>query len=254
MQEQRETNTWLNSRKKDIPDGIWAKCPECGEILYNGELDRNLRICLKCKYYFPMNPKDRIDMLIDEGTFYKYEEPKLVNTSEFDNIIITGEGLLSGYRVVIMIINLNFKKGINGLGIGEKVINTINQAVDKKLPLLSVCTSFKGESIDEGIFYPALSVSISATINELDRNKLAYVSVISQSLSDSLFPGFVYNGDIVIAESNVLGESHTGSRIGRREAERNINVLFEKSVVDMIVPRRELKESLSNILSFLSYT
>ncbi len=252
MQEQRETNTWINNRKKDIPDGIWAKCPECGEIIYNGELDRNLRICLKCKYYFPMNPEDRINMLIDEGTFYKYECPELVSTGESDNVIITGEGLLSGYRVVIMIINLRDRKGIDGLVIGEKIINAINQAVSKKLPLLSVCTSFTGESMEEGILYPALLVSISTAINELDRNKLAYISIISQSSSNSFFPGFVYNGDIVIAESNVLGESHTGSRIGRREAERNIKVLFEKSVVDMIVSRRDLKENLSNILSFLS--
>lgn len=252
MQEQRETNTWINNRKKEIPNGIWAKCPECSEIIYNGELDRNLRVCLKCKYYFPMVPKDRINMLIDEGTFYKYEELKLINEDDLDNIIVTGEGLLSGYQVAIMVINLNFKKGINGLFICEKIINTINQAIDKKLPLLSVCTSFSGESMNEGILYPALLVSTSTAINRLNTNKLAYISVISLSSSDSSFPGFVYTGDIVIAESNTLGDSHTGSRIGRREAERNTKILFEKSVVDMIISRRELKESLSNILGFLS--
>ncbi len=57
MREQKEINSWIDNRKKDIPDGIWVKCPECGEIIYNGELDRNLRICLKCKYYFPMFPE-----------------------------------------------------------------------------------------------------------------------------------------------------------------------------------------------------
>lgn len=252
MQEQRGSNAWINNRKKDIPNGIWAKCPECSEIIYNGELDRNLRICLKCKYYFPMNPKDRVDMLIDEGTFYKYEEPKIANANELDNVIITGEGLLLGYHVVIMVINLNFKKGVNGLFISEKVIDAINQANDKRLPLISVCTSFTGESMNEGILYPAFLVGASAALNKLNLNKLAYISVICQSSSDSLFPGFVYVGDIVIAESNTLGDSHTGSRIGRREAERNIKVLFEKSVVDMIISRRELKESLSKILSFLS--
>lgn len=254
MQEQRKTKAWINSRKKDIPNGIWTKCPECGEIIYNGELGRNLRICLKCEYYFPMDPKDRIGILIDEGTFYKYEEPKIADVSEFDNIIMTGEGLLSGYRIVIIIINLNFKKGINGLVISEKTINAINQAIDKKLPLLSVCTSFSEESMDDGILYPAFLVSISTAINRLDRNKLPYISVISQTSSESLFPGFVYAGDVIIGESNVFGESHTGSRIGRREAQRNIKILFEKSVVDMIVSRRELKESLSNILSLLSCT
>lgn len=252
MQEQKEANTWINNRKKDIPDGLWAKCPECGEIIYNGVLYRNLRICLKCKYYFPMDPNDRIEMLIDEGTFYKYEEPEFTNIHEFDDIIITGEGLLSGCHVVIIVINLNFKKGLNGLFISEKVISAINQANVKKLPLISVCTSFAGESMNEGILYPAFLVGTSTAINRLNINKLAYVSVICQSSSDSLFPGFVYTGDIVIAESNILGDSHTGSKIGRREAERNIKVLFEKSIVDMIVSRRELKENLSKILSFLS--
>lgn len=254
MREQRESNTWINNRKKDIPDGIWAKCPECGEIIYNGELDRNLRMCLKCKYYFPMNPKDRIEMLIDEGTFYEYGGTEFANINGFENVIITGEGLLSGYRVVIIVVNLNFKKGLNGLFISEKIISAVNQANIKKIPLISVCTSFSGESMNEGILYPAFLVSASTAINKLNINKLAYVSVICLSSSDSLFPGFVYTGDIVIGESNIPGDSQTGSRIGRREAERSIRTLFEKSIVDMIVSRRELKENLGKILSFLSWT
>ncbi len=106
--------------------------------------------------------------------------------------------------------------------------------------------------MSEGILYPAFLISASTAISKLNLNKLAYISVISQSSSDSLLPGFIYTGDIVIAESNIIGGSHTGSRIGRREAERNARVLFEKGVIDMIISRRELKEILSKILNFLS--
>jgi len=245
-------NTWLSNRKKEIPDGVWAKCLECGEIIYNGELDRNLRICRKCNYYFPFDPAGRISLIADEATFHKYDDVKYSGNLDIDRFIISGEALLSDQNMIIMVVNLNFTDMATGFFVCEKIVNTISKSIDRKLPLLSFVTSYAELPLQDGIFFPGQSISISAALSKLEISRTPYISVISQSGSNSSFPGFVYVADIVIAESNTLGESHTGSRIGRRESDRAAKIMFDNGIVDMVVSRRDMKERLADILSFFA--
>lgn len=236
-------NTLMSNRKKDIPDGIWEKCPECSEIIYNGELDRNLRICRRCSYYFPIEPSTRISLIADEESFHSYNDVACPDKN-FDSIIVSGKARLSNHKLVIMALNL-FKT--DSTFVTEKIVSTISHAVEEKLPLLAIYTV--ADKV-ENIHLPAQTLNIAAHINRLSKEKLLYVSVLSQSGTDSSFPAFAYSADIVIAESNSLGTSHTGSRIGRRNADRAIQLLFKSGVVDMIVPRDNLKNILIDIIAF----
>lgn len=235
-------NTLVSNRRKDIPDGIWAKCPECSEIIYNGELDRNLRICRRCSYYFPIEPSIRISLITDEKSFRSYDDPDKEN---FNRIIMSGKARLSDHNLVIMAFNLNGKN--DSLFITEKTTSTISHAIELKLPFLAIYTVC-GKV--EHTYFPAQTLNVAASISRLSKEKLLYISVLSQAGPDSSFPAFAYSADIVIAESNSLGTSHTGSRIGRRDADRAIQLLFQSGVVDMIVSRDNLKDNLTDILNF----
>jgi acetyl-CoA carboxylase beta subunit len=238
-------NTRVNNRRKDIPEGIWAKCPECSEIIYNGELDRNARICRRCSYYFPIDPSTRIPLITDEGSFRRYNDIPCSDKENCDRIIMNGKAQLSDHNLVIMALNLSCKA--DNIFVTEKIVSTISHAVEQKLPMLAIYTFSDKES---NINFPTQILNISANISRLNKNKLLYVSVLSQSVPDSFFPPYAYSADVVIAESNSLGTSHTGSRIGRRDADRAIQSLFQNGIVDMIVSREELKSKLADIFSF----
>lgn len=233
------------NRRKDIPDGIWAKCPECNEIIYNGELDRNSRICRRCSYYFPIDPSSRISLITDEGSFRSYNDVPRLDKENGNRIIVSGKAQLSDHSIVIMALNLSCKT--DSVYVTEKIVKTISRAVEQKLPLLAIYTIAEKES---SVYFPSQTLNVAANISKLSKEKLLYISVLSQSGPDSNFPAFTYSADVVIAESNSLGMSHTGSRIGRRDADRAIQSLFQSGAVDMIVSRDELKSKLADILIF----
>jgi acetyl-CoA carboxylase carboxyl transferase subunit beta len=245
--------TWSPNRRREIPDGLWVKCNECGGIIYNGELSRNLRTCPKCDYHFPLETAERIALLADRGSFRRYNaDNTMVRSDETscDRAIVTGEVTLSGHRLVIAAIDLNFTDETVGSSVCEKLIRAIAEAADQRLPLLLIYTNSNRIQAQNGIFCPAQTLSTSAAMSRLTREKLLYISVLAHSNSHGYFPGFAYTADIVIAESNRPGHSRAGSRISRTGAAQAAQALFQSGMVDMIVSRRELKHTLADILSF----
>lgn len=240
----------LNPKKKDIPDGVWAKCPECNEIIYNGELDRNFRICHRCNYYFPMDPNIRIALLVDDGSFHRYKNTACSDTVSCDRVIVSGKARLSNHQLVILALNIISQHEIYDTSIIEYIISTVNYAIKEKLPLLAIYT-IEDETHSEEYFF-GQRLNITAIMSKLSKENLPYISVFSQATSNSNFPPFAYLADIIIAESQIPGTSHTGSRIGRRESESAIKLLFQSGIVDMVVPRDELKGKIVDTLNFFS--
>ncbi len=238
----------LSPSKKEIPDGVWTKCPECNEIIYNGELDRNLRMCSRCSYYFPMEPSARISFLSDDESFIKYEDDICPDIDSCERSVMGGKSRLSPHNLVMLAVNIDSKSEVDDILISEKIISTVNRAVEEELPLLVIYTLGNGTHNRE--HFSAQRLNISAVINKLAKKSLPYISVLSQASADSTFPAFAYLADIVIAESHSIGTSNTGSRIGHRESELATNLLFESGVVDMVVPREDLKEKINDILNF----
>ena len=238
----------LSPSKKEIPDGFWTKCPECNEIIYNGELDRNLRICSRCSYYFPMEPSARISFFANEENFIKFDDNICPDIDLCEHSVMGGKARLSSHELAILAVNIGSRQETDDILISEKIMGIINHAVEENLPLLAIYTLENGKQDHE--HFSAQRLNISAVISRLAKKNLAYLSVLSQASADSNFPAFAYLADIVIAESHFLGTSSTGSRIGHRESELATHLLFENGVVDMVVPREDLKEKVIDILNF----
>lgn len=242
----------IHSRtRKDMPDGVWIKCIECGEIIYNGELSRNLRICPKCDYYFPLEPAERMAFLVDRGSLLRYDENDTavrLDAEVRDWAIITGEVRLSGHRLVLAALNLNFTNEDIGLFVCEKLVKAIDRAIDLRLPFLLACTNGAGLQAQNGAFLPARTLSTSAALGRLAKEKLLYISLLAYSDPHGHFPGFAYVADIVMAESNVSEASRAGDRKRENRSAESAQNLFQSGMVDMIVSRKEIRQTLANIL------
>ena len=254
--------TQSSNKRRAIPDGTWIKCSDCGEIIYNGELSRNLRICPKCDFYFPLEPAKRIALLVDKGSFARYntdcQPPTCLDGENCDRTVITGEATLSGHRLVIAAINFytytthpTLASEAIGLFVCGKIVRTVAQAADQRLPLLLISTNSIEAQLQNDMFPSARILSISAAMGRLAREKIAYISILANSNSHGYFPGFAYVADIVIAESNTQRTLRSGRLAGRGGTSQAVQTLFQNGMVDMIVSRRELKHILIDTLNFL---
>lgn len=235
----------------------WAKCAECGEIIYNGELNRNLRTCPKCNHHFPLEPAQRISLLIDEASLIKNDVnagaiPSSIcpDKESCERAIITGAAKLAGNNLVVAAVDLSFRDRATALFVCSSIINAVSQAIDQHLPLLLICTNNNGARGQNRAFLPGQMLSTNAAISRLFREKLLYISVLAHAESQGYFPGFTYVADIVIAESNTQVRSRSSKQSSQNGAAQAAQTAFQNGMVDMIIPRIELKHTLTDILNF----
>lgn len=238
-------------KRNDIPDGLWAKCVECGEIIYDGELSRNLRICSKCDYYFPLEPAERIAIIADEESLISYDADRQYaacpDEENCERAIVTGEATISDHRLVIAAVNSGTTDRNTGLFVCEKIVRSVDQAIEQRLPLLMIYANDNGPQ--NSALLPAQTLSISAVMSRLAKEKLLYVSVLAYPNSQSRFPGFACVADVVIAESNTPAVP-TDNQINENETAQAAQILFQNGMADMIISRKELKHTLADILNF----
>lgn len=228
---------------EDTLNGYWIKCGECNEIIYNGELSRNLRICPKCNSCFPLPPAERIASLADDGSLIGQDTGN-------EQAIMIGEAALSGNRLVIAAVNMGFTDRDTSLIVCEGIIKAIVHAADQRLPLLMICTNSNGQQTQNETLFPAQILSINAAMSRLNTEKLLYVSILACSNSRSHFPGFACIADVVIAESNMPGVALDNNRTRQNGTAQTAQILFQNGMADMIVPRKELKRALTDIFNF----
>ncbi|MBD3184490.1 hypothetical protein GF312_19560 [Candidatus Poribacteria bacterium] len=244
-----------NSRKRrDTPEGLWVKCTECSEIIYNGELIRNIRICHKCGYYFPLEPQERLDLLADDNSL------KILNTEGKDfNLekgvenwaIMTADAKLSGHRLIISILNLNFTNHDISLFLCKNLIDAINKAVIEELPLLIVYNNGAALQSKNNVLFPSQSLSINAALSHLLEKDLLYISLLAHSDSHDCFPGFAYLADIVVLESKVGDNIRSTNRFNQKNyILRPDHPLVENGMVDILISREESKKQITKILDF----
>lgn len=259
-----------DGEKRDIPEGLWVKCTRCNEILYNKELDKNFKVCQKCNFHFRLNAKERIRMTLDEDSFVEFDnELTTVNPLNFPNYpekmaaaqeasglreaVVTGQGTIEGIPAVIGIMDSHFIMGSMGSVVGEKIARAIEQAVEKKLPVIIFSTS-GGARMQEGILSLMQMAKTSAALAKLDEAGLLFISVITDPTTGGVTASFASLGDIIIAEPGAL-VGFTGPRVIEQTIRQKLPEGFQKAefmrqhgMVDMIVSRPQLKETLANIL------
>jgi len=270
--------TIVRVKKKEIPDGLWTKCEECNQMLYNKTLEENFKVCPKCNYHFVLTAPERIKLLIDEGTFKEYDadmlpkDPlnfkgpksyleKLKSDQEATGLkeaVITGEGLLDNKKIVFGVTDSRFIMGSMGSVVGEKITRAIERATENRLPLIIVSGSGGGARMYEGVLSLMQMAKTSAALSYHHKKGLLYISVLTNPTMAGVMASFAGLGDIIIAEPKAL-IGFTGPRVIEQTIRQKLppgfqrsEFLLEHGLIDMIVERKNLKSTLSQLLDYFA--
>ena len=263
-------------KRGDIPENLWAKCEECGELIYKKKLDENMKVCHKCNYHFTLGAHERVKLLIDEGTFKEmdadmealdplsFEGPKTYKEklkadqgiTGLKDAVITGEGKLGGRAIVLGVTDSRFIMGSMGSVVGEKLTRAIEKATEDKRPLIIVSGSGGGARMYEGMFSLMQMAKTSAALSRLDRAGGLFISILTNPTMAGIMASFASLGDFIIAEPKAL-IGFTGPRVIEQTIRQKLPAGFQKSefllkhgLIDMILHRKNMKESLARMLSF----
>lgn len=263
-------------KRGDIPENLWSKCTDCNELIYNKKLDENMKVCHKCNFHFTLGAHERVKMLIDEGTFKEMDadmvaldplsfsgpktyKEKLKQDQELTGLkdaVITGEGKMNGRSIILGVTDSRFIMGSMGSVVGEKLTRAIETAAEKKLPIIIVSGSGGGARMYEGMFSLMQMAKTSAALNRLDRSGGLFISILTNPTMAGIMASFASLGDFIIAEPKAL-IGFTGPRVIEQTIRQKLPPGFQKSefllkhgLIDLIMQRKNMKESLSRMLSY----
>ena len=267
----RETKSDIIKKSKvDIPVGKWIKCDKCGEIVYKETVRANLSICPSCGHYFRMHIGRRIEQIIDEGTYKRFElniettnplgledYPKKISTLKektgLEEAIACGTGKINGEDVVIAIMDSGFLMGSMGSVVGEKITYSIEKAIELKLPLIIFSVS-GGARMQEGIISLMQMAKTTAALTKLADAGLLYISVLTDPTYGGVTASFASLGDIILAEPGAMigfaGPRVIEQTIGQSlpEGFQTAEFLLDHGFIDKIVERKDLKDTLSKLV------
>ena len=256
-----------------VDDNKWKKCNKCNEIIYNEDLKNNLNICPKCGNYFRLTSFERIELLIDEGTFIEddimlnskdflnfpgYEE-KLENARENSRMvdgIISGTGKINGIEVVIAAMDFNFMGGSMGSVVGEKVTRALERGLERKMPVIIVASS-GGARMQEGILSLMQMAKTSGAVKKLNEGGVPFISVPVDPTTGGVTASFAMLGDVIITEPNAL-IAFAGPRVIEQTVNQKLpkgfqraEFLLEHGMVDIISERKDLKTTIYRVIEKL---
>lgn len=272
----KDKYTLVKIKKKDIPDGLWSKCPGCGAPTYTKELENNLNVCPKCGHHFILTSKERIQLLVDEGTFeerdrdlvsmdplefkghktYKQKVESDQKATGLLDAVITGHGRIQGKQVVIAVTDSRFIMGSMGSVVGEKITRAVEYATGKSLPIIIISGSGGGARMYEGVYSLMQMAKTCAALAVHHEKGLLYISVLTNPTMAGVMASFAGIGDVIIAEPKAL-IGFTGPRVIEQTIRQKLPEGFQRSefllahgLIDMIIARGELKKVLGKIIDY----
>lgn len=269
----RESKVVSNKKSNiDIPIGKWIKCDACKEIVYKETLKENLNICPNCGHYFRMHIGKRLEQIIDNGTYQKFDlkidtvnplnledYPKklklLREKTELEEAVACGTGEINGEKVVIAIMDSGFLMGSMGAVVGEKITYSIEKAIELKLPFIMFAVS-GGARMQEGIISLMQMAKTSAALTKLNDANLLYISVLTDPTYGGVTASFASLGDIILAEPGAM-IGFAGPRVIEQTIGENLPEGFQTSefflehgFIDKIVERKDLKNTIHKLLLY----
>jgi acetyl-CoA carboxylase carboxyl transferase subunit beta len=270
--------TIVRVKKKEIPDGLWEKCAGCGETLYKKTLDENFNVCPKCNYHFPISARTRIKMLFDADSFLEYDvnmesadpldfkglktyKDKLASdqaATGLKDAVITGEGFIDGKKTVVAVTDSNFIMGSMGSVVGEKIARAVEAATKNKWPIIIISGSGGGARMYEGMYSLMQMAKTCAALQYHHKQRLPYISILTDPTMGGVMASFAGIGDITLAEPHAL-IGFAGPRVIEQTIRQKLPLGFQRSefmmdhgFVDIIVHRKDLKTTISQLLDYLS--
>jgi len=273
FKKQKGTETESPKRSK-VAEGMWLKCNHCREIVYRKEVERNNKVCPKCEYHFPISVMERVALLVDLGTFKEWDvglspqdplnfhdtksykdrvKAQQEKTGRKDAMVI-GEGLINGRRVVLCVFDFGFMGGSMGSVVGEKICRAIDRALNARLPVILV-TASGGARMQEGILSLMQMAKTSAAVAKLGEAKLPLICLLADPTFGGVTASIAMLGDVIIAEPKAL-IGFAGPRVIEQTIKQQLpdqfqraEFLLEHGMIDMIVERKQLKETVSTLVS-----
>ncbi|MDY2596281.1 MAG: acetyl-CoA carboxylase, carboxyltransferase subunit beta, partial [Oliverpabstia sp.] len=259
-----------NKKEPSVPEGLWLKCPKCGEMVYREDIKSNSYVCPKCEGYFRIKTKTRIRMVADAGSFeewfcdieqknpldYPEYEEKITGLQEKTKLkeaVTTGVCTVNGIRTVLGVCDARFLMGSMGYVVGEKITRAFERAVEERLPVVMFCSS-GGARMQEGIISLMQMAKTSAAIKKHSEAGLFYLPILTDPTTGGVTASFAMLGDVILAEPGALigfaGPRVIAQTIGQKlpEGFQRAEFLVEKGIIDGIVERKDLKETISHLL------
>lgn len=256
----------------DIPIGKWVKCEKCKEILYKETVRENLSICPNCGHYFRMHIGKRLELMLDEGSYQRFDLPlettnplqledyekKLKTLREktgLEEAVACGIGKINKEDVVICVMDSGFLMGSMGAVVGEKITYSIEQAIEKKIPLI-ICSVSGGARMQEGIISLMQMAKVTAALTKLDEAGLLYISILTDPTYGGVTASFASLGDIILAEPGSMigfaGQRVIEQTIGESlpEGFQTAEFLLEHGFIDKIVERNEMKTVIYQLIQY----
>lgn len=264
-------------RRTPVPEGLWVKCPACEAVLYRADLEKNLNVCPKCGHHSRVSARERIEQLLDlEGRFeigsevvpidsLKFKDQKkypdrlaaaLEETGETDALIVM-QGSVKTVPVVLAAFDFGFMGGSMGSVVGERMVRGVRVAYENRIPFVCVSAS-GGARMQEGVNSLFQMAKTTAVLQELNRARLPFVSILTDPTMGGVSASFAFVADIVIAEPGAL-IGFAGPRVIEQtvretlpEGFQRADFLMEKGALDLIIDRRQLRDELAHLLALLT--
>ena len=263
-------------RKRDVPDGLWEKCPGCGEILYAKELEASQQVCSKCGFHFTLSRQKRIELFADEGTFVEWDadmtsaDPlgftgkdsytaKLESNKKktgFKDAVTCGAAKLNGRDIGLGVMDFSFLGASMGSVVGEKITRLIERCTAEKRPCIIVCAS-GGARMYEGLFSLMQMAKTSAALARHAKAGLPYIPVLTHPTMAGVMASFATLGDVIVAEPGAL-IGFAGPRVIKETTQQDLPEGFQRAeflekhgLIDMVVPRSQLKARLALVLDYM---
>lgn len=267
------------SRKREMPQGLWQKCPGCGEVVHEIELSQNQRVCPRCDYHFPQPAKDRIANLLDPESFkeadaglrsvdtlkfhgmasYKDRLKKYQDSSGLTDTVVSGHGLIEGYKVALAVMDFSFLGGTMGSVAGERITRTIEWATANKSAVIIVAAS-GGARMYEGMLSLMQMAKTSGALARHATERLPFISVLTNPTLAGVMASFASLGDIIMAEPGSM-VGFAGARVIRETTHQNLpkgfqtaEFLEEHGLIDLIVHRKKMRAQIAELLGYFSAT
>ena len=265
------------SKKRDIPEGLWTKCPKCTTMVYDKELDENLKVCPKCSHHFPIGSRERIHSLVETCTFeemdadmtsvdmlnfsgvatYKAKLEEYQKSTTLKDAVITGICKIGAHRATLGVMDFGFLGGSMGSVVGEKLTRLIERATEKELPVIIISTS-GGARMYEGMFSLMQMAKTSAALAYHAQRRLPYISVLTHPTTAGVMASFASLGDLILAEPGAM-IGFAGPRVIKDTTQAELppgfqtaEFLLDHGLIDAIVPRKEMKPRLMEYLDCLT--
>ena len=266
-------------RKREMPQGLWQKCPGCSEVVHEIELTQNQRVCPRCDYHFAQSAKERLQELLDPDTFtehdgdlrsidtlrfqgmatYKDRLKKYQDSTGLTDAVLSGDGMIEGYKVAIAVMDFSFLAATMGSVVGERITRIIEHGTATRAPVIIISAS-GGARMYEGMLSLMQMAKTSGALARHASEKLPYISILTNPTTAGVMASFASLGDVILAEPRSM-VGFAGPRVIRETTHQDLpegfqtaEFLEEHGLIDLIVHRKRMRTQIAQLLAYFSGT